>query len=43
MPYLISSAASVLVGMLLVGISAILARESRSLLMGKGDSPRNSV
>jgi cation diffusion facilitator family transporter len=31
--------ASVLVGLLLVGVSAILARESRSLLMGEGIAP----
>lgn len=31
--------ASVLVGLLLIGVSAILARESRSLLMGEGIAP----
>jgi cation diffusion facilitator family transporter len=31
--------ASLLVGLVLVGVSAILARESRSLLMGEGISP----
>jgi len=31
--------ASILVGLILVGVSAILARESRSLLMGEGISP----
>ena len=35
MPYL-DGVASVLVGLLLIGVSSILARESRSLLMGEG-------
>lgn len=33
--------ASLLVGLVLVGVSAILARESRSLLMGEGISPES--
>lgn len=37
-PYL-DGIASVLVGLLLVGVSLILARESRSLLMGEGIAP----
>jgi cation diffusion facilitator family transporter len=35
--------ASVLVGLLLVAVSMILARESRSLLMGEGIAPRTQV
>lgn len=35
--------ASVLVGLLLVGVSAILARESRSLLMGEGIAPETQA
>jgi divalent metal cation (Fe/Co/Zn/Cd) transporter len=35
--------ASVLVGLILVGVSAILARESRSLLMGEGISPESKT
>lgn len=38
MPYL-DGVASLLVGLLLVGVSFILARESRSLLMGEGIAP----
>jgi divalent metal cation (Fe/Co/Zn/Cd) transporter len=38
MPYM-DGIASVLVGLLLVLVSAILARESRSLLMGEGIAP----
>ncbi len=38
LPYL-DGVASVLVGLLLVGVSFILARESRSLLMGEGIAP----
>lgn len=38
MPYM-DGVASVLVGLLLVFVSAILARESRSLLMGEGIAP----
>jgi cation diffusion facilitator family transporter len=37
-PYL-DGVASLLVGLLLVGVSLVLARESRSLLMGEGISP----
>jgi cation diffusion facilitator family transporter len=37
-PYL-DGVASLLVGILLVGVSLVLARESRSLLMGEGVSP----
>lgn len=33
--------ASLLVGLVLIGVSAILARESRSLLMGEGISPES--
>lgn len=33
--------ASLLVGLILIGVSAILARESRSLLMGEGISPES--
>lgn len=40
-PYL-DGVASVLVGLLLVGVSLILARESRSLLMGEGIAERTS-
>src|SRR5690606_23971916 len=38
MPFL-DGTASILVGLLLVGVSLILARESRSLLMGEGIAP----
>lgn len=35
--------ASLLVGLVLIGVSAILARESRSLLMGEGISPETRI
>ncbi|MDB5150747.1 MAG: cation diffusion facilitator family transporter [Mucilaginibacter sp.] len=35
--------ASLLVGLILIGVSAILARESRSLLMGEGISSESRV
>lgn len=35
--------ASILVGLILVAVSAILARESRSLLMGEGISPKTKT
>ena len=35
--------ASILVGLVLVAVSAILARESRSLLMGEGISPETKI
>jgi cation diffusion facilitator family transporter len=34
--------ASILIGMLLVGVSAVLARESKSLLLGEGVSPETA-
>lgn len=42
LPYL-DGVASVLVGLLLTGVSLILARESRSLLMGEGIAPETKV
>jgi cation diffusion facilitator family transporter len=42
LPYL-DGVASVLVGLLLVFVSAILARESRSLLMGEGIAPETQT
>lgn len=42
LPFL-DGVASILVGILLVGVSMILARESRSLLMGEGIAPATQV
>ncbi|MBD1391948.1 cation diffusion facilitator family transporter [Mucilaginibacter glaciei] len=40
---MLDGVASILVGLVLVAVSAILARESRSLLMGEGISPETKI